>query len=551
VPVSIARMNRLSSNQLRAGYCGGLAALLILFGCESLQNATAEGDTRTISLHHMHTEEDLTITYKVNGRYDEEALKKISWVLRDWRKEEPIAMDPHLIDLVWEVHRDVGAKEPIWIVCGYRSPQTNSMLRRRSSGVAKFSQHMLGKAMDFYIPGVPLEQLRAVGLYLQRGGVGYYPTSGSPFVHLDTGSVRHWPHVATDQMPRLVAKGRELHVAAESTRPGTRQPANVLAALFGGGKEQEPDPATAAAPRPAPTPARTSVAALEPKAEKSIAAPLPPTRPVTKAAEKPAAKPATFEVASAISKPATFEVASAGSKPVQLRPAQGASLVARAEFSAADVINERGYWQGLPEAAAAEAPQLGAVARTPAPTKRPAGPAVASADPESTASLPPWPLPDRNKDNEMTSGALAYAAPAVPATPARPAAMGSLTARPAPAPAAQPDTTVAVKRAGDRPSVLSQPAAAVPANAKVGERLNDPWMRAMIVSPSAQTFMKTTLFGGTDFRNLAPHLQKPTASVMMTFSADPHLGMMTEQFSGSAVVFVATVTFNQRTAALR
>jgi len=66
------------------------------------------------------------------------------------------------------------------------------MLRRRSSGVARFSQHMLGHAMDFYIPDVALEQIRAAGLRLQRGGVGFYPTSGSPFVHLDTGSIRHW-----------------------------------------------------------------------------------------------------------------------------------------------------------------------------------------------------------------------------------------------------------------------------------------------------------------------------------------------------------------------
>ena len=73
-------------------------------------------------------------------------------------------MDPHLIDLLWEVHREVGAKEPIWIVCGYRSPGTNAMLRRRSSGVAKFSQHMTGKAIDFYIPGVALEDVRAAGL---------------------------------------------------------------------------------------------------------------------------------------------------------------------------------------------------------------------------------------------------------------------------------------------------------------------------------------------------------------------------------------------------
>ena len=82
------------------------------------------------------------------------------------------------------------------------------MLRRRSSGVAKFSQHMLGKAIDFYIPGVPLEQLREAGLRAQRGGVGYYPTSGSPFVHLDTGSVRHWPRMPEAQLWRSWRKDR-------------------------------------------------------------------------------------------------------------------------------------------------------------------------------------------------------------------------------------------------------------------------------------------------------------------------------------------------------
>ena len=88
------------------------------------------------ALHHMHTDERLTITYKMNGRFDDAALKKINWILRDWRKEQAIAMDPEEIDLLWEVYQEVGAKEPIQIICGYRSPDTNEMLRHRSNGVA-------------------------------------------------------------------------------------------------------------------------------------------------------------------------------------------------------------------------------------------------------------------------------------------------------------------------------------------------------------------------------------------------------------------------------
>jgi uncharacterized protein YcbK (DUF882 family) len=169
VLVGGARLKTCRVVAARAGYSCGLAVLLLLLGSRILQNAIAEGDTRTISLHHMHTDENITITFKHDGRYDEAALEKLNWFLRDWRKQQETKMDPHLIDLIWEVQRETGSKEPVWVVCGYRSPETNAMLRRRSSGVARFSQHMLGHAMDFYIPGVALDQLRAIGLRLQRG----------------------------------------------------------------------------------------------------------------------------------------------------------------------------------------------------------------------------------------------------------------------------------------------------------------------------------------------------------------------------------------------
>src|SRR3984957_18123676 len=197
------RLNSFRIVAAPALYACGLALFALLFGSAGLQNAIAEGDTRTISMHHMHTSEDITITFKRDGRYDEAALEKINWFLRDWRKQQETRMDPHLVDLIWEVQREAGSKEPIWVVCGYRSPETNAMLRRHSNGVARFSQHILGHAMDFYIPGVPLDQLRAIGLRLQRGGVGFYPTSRSPFVHM--GTRRHTALAA--HAPRAIGPG--------------------------------------------------------------------------------------------------------------------------------------------------------------------------------------------------------------------------------------------------------------------------------------------------------------------------------------------------------
>ena len=199
----------------RAGARLGMAGLFMLGANDALQNASAEGDTRTLSFHHLHTGEDITITFKRNGRYDDAALKKLDWFMRDWRKEQQTHMDPHLFDLLWEAYREVGATQPIDVVCGYRSPDTNAMLRARSSGVAQNSQHINGQAMDFFIPGVPLEKIREVGLRLQRGGVGFYPTSGSPFVHMDTGTIRHWPRMTHDQLAKVFPDGRTVHIPSD------------------------------------------------------------------------------------------------------------------------------------------------------------------------------------------------------------------------------------------------------------------------------------------------------------------------------------------------
>lgn len=179
------------------------------------QDAVANGDTRTLRLYHTHTRESIEITFKREGRYDEEALRKLNWFLRDWRIDKSIRMDPRLFDVVWEVYRETGGSQPVHVVSAFRAPQTNNMLRSRSSGVAKNSQHTLGRAMDLFIPGVPVAKIREAGLRLQRGGVGFYPTSGSPFVHLDVGNVRHWPRMTHAQLARVFPDGRTVHIPSD------------------------------------------------------------------------------------------------------------------------------------------------------------------------------------------------------------------------------------------------------------------------------------------------------------------------------------------------
>ena len=196
----------------------GLAlALSTIFAAApiSLESADANGDTRTISILPVHTNESGTVTFKRNGYYDAEGVKQLSWLLRDWRRDEPTSMSPRLFDILWEVHQETGSNEPFHAVSGYRSPSTNAMLRRSSRGVAEHSQHMLGKAMDSFLPDVPVARMREIAMRLQRGGVGYYPTAGSPFVHIDAGSVRAWPRMTRDQLSRLFPDGKTVHLPAD------------------------------------------------------------------------------------------------------------------------------------------------------------------------------------------------------------------------------------------------------------------------------------------------------------------------------------------------
>jgi uncharacterized protein YcbK (DUF882 family) len=186
------------------------AAVAIVSGTSGTQDAIANGETRTLTLFHTHRNESAIITFKRNGRYEPDGLNQLNWFLRDWRTDEPTKMDPRLFDIVWEVYRELGSREPVHILSAYRSPQTNAMLRRRSRGVSEQSLHMSGKAMDFRLPDVDVARLRATAMRLQLGGVGYYPSTG--FVHLDVGSVRAWPRMTHEQLARLFPDGKTVHI---------------------------------------------------------------------------------------------------------------------------------------------------------------------------------------------------------------------------------------------------------------------------------------------------------------------------------------------------
>jgi uncharacterized protein YcbK (DUF882 family) len=530
------RFNPLSLS--KAGYGIGLSSLLLLAGAGSVHDATALNETRTLSFHHTHSDEDLTVTFKRDGRYDDDALKKLNHYLRDWRTQDETVMDRHLFDILWEVYRDVDGKAPIQIISSYRSPATNAMLRRRSSGVARLSQHMLGHAMDFFIPGVPLEQIRFAGLRLQRGGVGFYPTSGSPFVHLDTGSIRHWPRMTHDQLARVFPDGRTVHVPtdgnplkgyelarADIEKRGNGDDASTVsrpslfARLFRGGKSSEEDEdAGAAVVNDKPAPA-TVVAAAKPVDTKS-ADPVP----------MPRSKPQFA---------ATIQLASADAQIVPAPKAKPAAVAEQAEAkpqTPADIINARGFWGDEPTTAKQASPAQVAALK--------AREAV-GADPQSTASVQSTPM------SANFNRALAYA-PAASAPVDRsnivaasaPVPRGIRPARNAGAAATEINSVVA-KGAQDQGSVITT---STRLSAAKG---NDLWMRVVMLAPSAANGMLTTVLGDTDMSLMRAYFIKPQSAIAMTFSDDPMMGITCDRFTGSATATLATQSFVLRTASLR
>jgi uncharacterized protein YcbK (DUF882 family) len=487
----------------RIGLGLSLTSLLVIAAGSSVKDATAQNETRTLSFHHTHSGEDLTVTFKRNGRYDQDALKKLNHHLRDWRSQDETTMDPKLFDILWEVYRDVDGKQPINIISAYRSPQTNAMLRRRSGGVARFSQHMRGQAIDFFIPGASLAEIRAAGLRLQRGGVGFYPTSGSPFVHLDTGSVRHWPRMTHDQLVAVFPNGRTVHVPSNGTplkgydlavadierreksgeASSSRGGKSFLAALFSSKSNDEDEEEKVASPPPKDQ----KVAQAVPQKAENV--PLPRVRPKTP----------------------TYHVASAATVPAEPKPQ-----------TVADIINSRGFWGD--DAASKQATPAQVAALSARAAVGDATASVPNANTQALAYAPPTALLDRSK-------IVAASAP-IPRS-LRPHNAGVTAAS---------INTVVMKGVQPVPTLITR---------TTSRPESDVWMRAMVLAPNSYRFMLPTVIGEPDMTALRVLFIKPDTAIASAFSEEATPGMRYDRFNGSAFATLPKVTFRTRTAQLR
>ena len=167
-----------------------LPRFILLVLVLSLTSVCTAKTPRQLDFYHTHTGKSLSIVYYDGDKYNSAALKQISEFLGDFRTGTVHAIAPETLDILYKLRTEFGGEGTFEIISAYRSPKTNSMLRNKSSGVAKRSLHMEGKAIDVRLRGVNTALLKQAALKLQLGGVGYYHKSD--FIHVDNGRVRRW-----------------------------------------------------------------------------------------------------------------------------------------------------------------------------------------------------------------------------------------------------------------------------------------------------------------------------------------------------------------------
>lgn len=190
---TLGNMTQSSTGISRRALLGAFAATTITAAPTYSKAAgflRGSGDIRQIAMYSGRTGETINTIYWIEGKYIKEALNEVNHFMRDWRVNKSINIDTRTIDIIAAAHSLLDVNEPYMMLSGYRSQQTNNMLRSRSRGVAKNSLHMRGQAADLRMKSRSVSQVFRAASACKAGGVGKY--SGSNFVHMDCGTVRTW-----------------------------------------------------------------------------------------------------------------------------------------------------------------------------------------------------------------------------------------------------------------------------------------------------------------------------------------------------------------------
>lgn len=132
--------------------------------------------------------EEVNEIYFANGKLVWPGYAAICRLMRDTHADQAVQMSPVLFDILYGMQGFFALHNQHRVIVlnsGYRTRLTNEAV----GGVGD-SRHMRGEAADIEFPGVPVNYMGRLALYLQGGGVGFYPSRG--FVHVDDGALRKW-----------------------------------------------------------------------------------------------------------------------------------------------------------------------------------------------------------------------------------------------------------------------------------------------------------------------------------------------------------------------
>ena len=177
----------------RRGLLGAFAATALV-AAPTYANAAGflrgAGDIRRLKMYSRRTGESLDMIYWIEGDYIKDALTEVNWFMRDWRRDQSRAIDTRTVDIIAATQQLLDASTPFLMLSGYRTAETNALLRKRSRSVAKKSLHIKGQAADLRMQGKSVRQVARAAASCAAGGVGRY--SRSNFVHIDCGEKRLW-----------------------------------------------------------------------------------------------------------------------------------------------------------------------------------------------------------------------------------------------------------------------------------------------------------------------------------------------------------------------
>lgn len=140
-----------------------------------------------LDLVHATTGESLTTRFFTAAGYDLGEIAKINWFLRDWRAGSETIYDVRVLwalAVLRHAAMEDGHSGRVRVTSGYRTATTNT----NTEGAAHNSMHLVGRAVDFGLPGIEPAVVADFAEWLQVGGVGRYRAH----THLDSGHLRSW-----------------------------------------------------------------------------------------------------------------------------------------------------------------------------------------------------------------------------------------------------------------------------------------------------------------------------------------------------------------------